>query len=71
MFHFFSGSMKDTPAPPEVRFILCSAFIKSQYLTALFNGIDDVIKLQADINNQKHRGGLGPFTALFTVLHSS
>lgn len=37
----------------------------------LFNGIDGVIKLQADINHQDRQGGLGSFTALFLVLYGS
>lgn len=37
----------------------------------LFNGIDGVIKLQADINHQNRQGGLGSFTALFLVLYGS
>lgn len=35
----------------------------------LFNGIDGVIKLQADINHQNRQGGLGSFTALLLVLY--
>lgn len=37
----------------------------------LFNGIDGVIKLQADINHQNRQGGFGSFTALFPVLDGS
>lgn len=37
----------------------------------LFNGIDGVIKLQADINHQNRQGGLGSFTALLLVLYGS
>jgi len=50
-------SHKGASVTPRVQFILFYVFIKSRLVAALFNGIDDVIKLQADTNSQNRQGG--------------